>query len=274
MIRRFLLTALLLGPLGAGVPSPAQAAEPCVPEKSGERLQSSLPPEFPSCVEAPSRPAVNPGQVVVSLPAVHWYNDVIQNGKETETRLPPGKVVTVNFWGTTELKTIKGTLSRDVSCRKLDADATVENPVGEGTGTQTITSFSATDCAQSRYCRDGEAVEVTLKNLPLTIDTFRKSNGYRFSHWHDGFVVLCNGVDRANVGGGELLPYWSNGRYEVSHPPNLDFDDGGHYGQQYGNAGNLELAGSRGAEIIQPKAYWYYLGYKRFQNAVIPTRSP
>jgi hypothetical protein len=210
---------------------------------------------------------------------------VIAKGKQSELILPAGKVVSINFGGTTELTDVNGRTRNHVSCKKLDADATIKNPAGGGTGTLTLTSFSTSGCSQRGYCANAEAVAITLRTLPLTIDTFEKPNGYRFSHWHDAFEVLCNGVRRVNIVGHTLLPYWSNGRYEVASPPNLDFDDGPgnggedtaygkHYESQYGNTGNLEIAGGGGTKAIQARAYWYYLGYKRFRDDVISTRSP
>jgi hypothetical protein len=284
MVKRSLLIGLFVGALGAGLPSLAQAAKQCPPTHSRELIQGFPPPGFFSCVEAAPKSLHGLGRPTSPSP-VHWYRDVIEKGRHNELLLPPGKVVPINFGGTTQLTDINGRTGNDVLCNKLDADATVKNPVGGGTGTLTLTSFSTSRCSQSGYCAIGEAVAITLKTLPLTIDTFEKPNGYRFSHWHDAFEVLCNGVRRGNIVGRPLLPYWSNGRYEVASPPTLNFDDGPgnggedtiygkHYESQYGNTGNLELVGLGGKQTIQPKAYWYYLGYKRFRDDVIPTRSP
>jgi hypothetical protein len=284
MLRRSLLIALFVGALGADLPAPTHAATRCLPTHSREVIQGFPAPGFPFCVEAAPESLRSLGRPA-ALPPVHWYRDVIAKGKHNELILPPGKVLSINFGGTTQLTGVNGRTRNYVSCKKLDADATIKNPVGGGTGTVTLTSFSTSRCSQSGYCAVREAVTITLKTLPLTIDTFEKPNGYRFSHWHDAFEVLCNGVRRGNIVRRPLLPYWSNGRYEVASPPNLDFDDGPgnggedtvygkHYESQYGNAGNLEIAGRGRAQTIQPKAYWYYLGYKRFRDDVISTRSP
>ena len=196
MLRRSLLIGLLVGALGAGLPSLAQGARQCRRPHSRELIQAFPAPGFFSCVEAAPESPHGLGRPT-SLSPVHWYRDVIKKGRRNEVLLPPGEVVPINFGGTTQLTDVNGRTRNHVSCKKLDADATVKNPVGGGTGTLTLTSFSTSRCSQSGYCATREAVKITLKTLPLTIDTFEKPNGYRFSHWHDAFEVLCNRVRRA-----------------------------------------------------------------------------
>jgi hypothetical protein len=261
--------------------------------RQGEPYKVVLVLEYHSCTEEKSEG--NDAAFAYSLaPAVHWYNcpprigtgEYCPNWKQW----PQGEHVTIQFYGPTSLKTVKGTQKGNyVYCNKLNADGIIENPVGGGTGNQTITSFETSECSQSGYCAAGEIPAISIKGLtpttPLVTDTFEAANGYRFEHMKMAFVVQCSGKAVANVVapplGPPLLGYLSNGGYSVEAPANLDLDDGPglggenvHYETQYGNGGNLELEGSSGTQIVQPGAYWSYLGYGSFLNEVIPTNAP
>lgn len=224
------------------------------------------------------RPAAQPGPVCLQptrAPAIapirpHWYEDVAG----VESRFLEGEIVTINSYGYVELRTIRGTTSDYVRCNTIDSDGTIENPRRGGAGIQSIKNFTASHCTQSGYCAADEKPEILIKSLPLFAVMFTKTNNYRFEHMNIGFIVRCSGDVVANVVGPELFPYLSNGRYEVKASPNLDFEDGGHYGHQYGNTGDLELEGSGGTQIIQPKLYLYYLGYKHFSGRIITSQTP
>jgi hypothetical protein len=203
----------------------------------------------------------------------HWYHHA-GGLPGAETRLPEGEPVSINSYGYVELKTIRGTTGNYIRCNAIDSDGTVENPRGGGAGIQTITSFSASECLQTGYCRGEEKPELLIKRLPLSSEMFTKTNFYRFEHMKIGFILRCSGHVAANIVGHELLPYLSDGRYQVKAAPSLDFEDGGHFGSQYGNTGNLELENSGGRQIIQPKAYLSYIGYRRFANRVITSQTP
>jgi len=251
----------------------------------GEPYKVFLALEYPSCIED----KVQAGHDLASgwslAPTVHFYKALRKGFSEPSELFPPGEVVTANFgtWGsrsTTALPTVAGTTTNYVRCGALDSDWTFANGKG-GTASWTIINWTASECSQSGYCAAGEAVGLQLKPLPLVSDTYEAYDGYRFSHMKFSFTVTCNGKGVANIveskeiNNGVLAGYWSNGRYEEAAPPNFDLDDGGHYGKTYGNGGDMELEGSGGRQVIQPKIYWYYLGYEgAFAEDVIPTEAP
>jgi hypothetical protein len=193
---------------------------------------------------------------------------------------PEGEAITVHWWGTIELETIRGG-SQDVVC-DVKAAGYVENGLLGG-ATQTIEGFKTSSCRQKGYCPAGAPTEVQLAHLPAFSGTEYFSGpglgvGYRFENNAFSFAVLCRGRDAANIVGEPLWGYLSNGRYESSAPPSLDFEDGprvggsnARYEQHYGDGGNLELKGSHGAVIVQPKGQWYYLGSGAFAGEIIPT---
>jgi hypothetical protein len=211
--------------------------------------------------------------------SVRFYHDL--GGKRQRlVPLPEGEPVTVRWWGTIELKTIRRG-SQDALCH-VSADGTVENSLVGG-AMQTIEAFRTFSCSQRGYCPAGAPTEIRLRNLPRASRTEYFSGpglgaGYRYENNAFAFAVLCRGRDVANLVGEPLWGYLSNGRYEASAPPNLDFEDGPraggsniHYERQYGDGGNLELEGSNGAVIVQPKGQWDYLGSGAFAGDVIPT---
>jgi hypothetical protein len=264
----------------------------------GEPYKVLLALEYHPCVEESS--AGNDLAMGWSLaPTVHFYKDL----STTETAgpgelYPAGEVISAKFgqFGVNEevhswtiLRTVKGNLGNEVSCNKLDSDWTFVDP-SEGTATWTLNSWTPSACSQKGYCEPPleEPVGLKMNNLPLgPIDTYNAYNGYRFSHMKLSFTVTCHEkpvakiVQSKEINNGVLAGYWSNGRYSKVVPPNLDLDDGPalggqneHYEKQYGNGGNMELEGSGGQEVIQPKGEWYYLGYERFAGDIIPSTSP
>jgi hypothetical protein len=252
----------------------------------GEPYKVFLALEYVRCIED----KVNAGRDLASAwslaPTVHFYNALRTGFAEPGALFPAGKVGTANFgtWGSrsiTYLPTVEGTTTNYVRCGALDSDWTFANGEHGGTATWTIINWTASECSQSGYCAAGEAAGLELKPLPLVSDTYEAYNGYRFSHMKFRFTVTCNGksveniVESKEINNGVLAGYWSNGRYEKSAPPNFDLDDGGHYGKTYGNGGDMELEGSGGRQVIQPRIYWYYLGYGgAFAEDVIPTEAP
>lgn len=208
----------------------------------------------------------------IAQATTHWY-DLGTSGTEHKL-VPQGEAVTINFYprGPTRLQTTTGKTTDYVSCSKLDADATLENPLGGGPGTVTLTSFNASECIQSGYCPSAQTPKILVNDLffpwSLSATTLYHSNGYKFSPLSVGFVVTCNGGPpvAAAVGSEPLETYWSAGRREPTHPPNLDCRDFGHYEKQYGNCGEpyerLNSEGTGTGEVIRPTWEWWYKGYE------------
>jgi hypothetical protein len=230
-------------------------------------------------------------------PTVHFYHDLSKKTAEPAKVLGPGEYFRPSeevaalfgdfgpheaFHSRTSLQTVKGETSHYVSCSKLDSDwKFVEPREGAGTAIWKIDSWTPSDCQQVGYCKTGEAVGLELKPLHVEIDTYLGTKGYRYSHFRPTFTVTCNKKPVANIvmsrklNSGELAAYWSNGSYSRTEgPPNLELEDGPEYSAKYGAGGDMELEGSGGQEVIQPDLYWFYLGYERFPEWVIPSQSP
>jgi hypothetical protein len=222
------------------------------------------------------------GAAPASGESVRFYRD-LGGKRQLLVPFPEGEAITVHWWGTIGLKTIRGG-SQDVVCN-VNAAGYVENGFFGG-AMQTIEAFETSSCSQRGYCPEGAPTEVELRHLPIISGTEYFSGpglgaGYRYENNAFSFAVLCRGRDAANIVGEPLWGYLSDGRYEASSPPNLDFEDGPraggsnvHYEQHYGDGGNLELEGSHGAVIVQPKGQWNYLGSGVFDGDVIPTAAP